>query len=306
MPSFAALMMKMQMHVAKPIVRFTGIEASRKAQDALGKLSTMALESVVNFTDVPFDEFSASMAVPVESAEDKTHVVLYIHGGGYTAGGLDYAKGFGGVLAAATKVSMFCVAYRLAPEHKYPDALNDVMKAYEYLLEQGYKPENIAFAGESAGGGLIYCLAHRCKDEGKPLPKCMVGISPWTDLTMSGNSYQNNVLRDPSLCRESLAYYVLSYAAGHEKSPYVSPIFGDFKGFPPSMLFAGGDEILLDDSRTLYERLLEADCDASLTIEDGMWHVYPLYGTPEGKKAVAQMAAFIREQLGLEQTDVPD
>ena len=297
MPSFSALMMKFQMHLAKPIVRFSGIDASRKAQDGLGKISTKALKSLVSFVDIPFERFSASFAEPVDCTARETHVVLYLHGGGYTAGGLDYAKGFGGVLAAATKVSMFCVAYRLAPEHKFPAALDDAMEAYEYLLNLGYSPENIAFAGESAGGGLIYCLALRCKAEGKPMPGCMLGISPWADLTMSGKSYSNNVLRDPSLCRESLAYYAVVYAAGHEDEAYVSPVFGEFDGFPPSLIFAGGDEILLDDSRTLYKRLQEAGCRAELHVENGMWHVYPLYGTPEGRWAVVKMAEFIRREL---------
>ena len=299
MPSVSALLLRLQMHIAKPIVRFTGITASRKAQDNLGKISARILESKVTYTDVAFPDFSASWAEPVNCANGNTHAVLYLHGGGYTAGGLDYAKGFGGVLAAETGLRFFCVAYRLAPEHKYPAAVDDAMTAYQYLLEKGYRPENIAFAGESAGGGLCYCLALRCRAEGVPLPKCILGISPWTDLTMSGNSYRNNVFKDPSLCRESLAYYVLVYAAGHENDSFVSPIFGDFAGFPPSLLFAGGDEILLDDSRTLFDCLKKAGCRAKLHVEPGMWHVYPLYGTPEGKTAISEMGVFINKELGL-------
>ncbi len=296
MLSLRSALLKLQLRIAQPIVRFTGIEASRRAQDALGAITSRLLETKVTYEDVPFDTFEACYAVPAEG-EAPDRVVLYLHGGGYTAGGIQYCKAFGGVLAATSGLRVLCVAYRLAPEHKYPAAVDDAEAAYDYLLAHGYAPERIAFAGESAGGGLIYCLAHRLREKGKPLPKCMLGISPWSDLTMSGAAYQNNVLRDPSLCRESLAYYVLVYAAGHEDEPTVSPIFGDFSDFPPSLLFAGGDEILLDDSRTLHRRLLEAGCEATLHIEPHMWHVYPLYGTPEGTEAVRRMAGFLREGL---------
>ncbi len=302
MPSIAATLLKLQLRLAKPLVRFTGIEASRAAQDHLGDITARLLKDRVSYEPVPFTNFLACYAVPhALSAEDR--VILYLHGGGYTAGSLDYAKGFGGLLASSTHLKTFCAAYRLAPENRFPAALDDAYDAYRFLLDQGYDPAHIAFAGESAGGGLIYCLAHRCRQEGTPLPACMVGISPWTDLTMSGKSYQNNVLRDPSLIREALAYYVIVYAAGHEDEALVSPILGDFHGFPPAMLFAGSDEILLDDARSLYKKLIAAGCKASLTVEPGMWHVYPLYGTPEGKRALRRMSAFLRQKLGL--SDLP-
>lgn len=300
MPSLGAQFLKLQLRLAKPIVRFTSIEAARGAQDQLGRITARMLKAKVVFEPVAFDNFQSCFAVSTACVTPCDRAVLYLHGGGYTAGSLDYAKGFGGLLASHTRLSVFCVAYRLAPEHKFPAALDDAMAAYRYLLQQGFAPEHIAFAGESAGGGLEYCLALRCKDEGVPLPKCIVGISPWTDLTFSGPSYYNNVLRDPTLIRESLAYYVLAYAAGHEDESYVSPVFGDLSGMPKSLLFAGSDEILLDDARTLYQKLRAGGSAAELVVEKGMWHVYPLYGTIEGKRAVRKMSAFIRKELGLE------
>ncbi len=299
MPSLGALLLKLQLRLAKPILRFTGIEADRAAQDNLGRMTARLLESRVTYEPALFDDFTACFAVPNECEAPGDRAVFYLHGGGYTAGSLDYAKGFGGLLAARTRVKTLCVAYRLAPEHRFPAALDDAMRAYRYLLESGYAGERIAFAGESAGGGLAFCLALRCRDEGVPLPACIVGISPWTDLTLSGASCRNNVLRDPTLIRESLAYYALAYAAGHETEPYVSPLFGELTGLPDSLLFAGSDEILLDDARRLYQRLVLQGCRSELTIARGMWHVYPLYGTPEGQKAVASTAAYIRGKLGL-------
>jgi acetyl esterase/lipase len=290
----------MQLRLTKPIARFATIEDARKAQDQLGRLTAELLKTKVSFEPVEFDRFTACIAASNACEEPCDRVILYLHGGGYTAGGLDYAKGFGALLAAQTKISALCVAYRLAPEHKFPAAQDDAMDAYQYLLDSGFMPEKIAIAGESAGGGLALSLALRLRDEGKPLPACIVAISPWADLTLSGSSYNNNVRLDPTLIRESLAYYVIAYAAGHEDEAYVSPVLGDFTGFPPTLLFAGSDEILLSDAKTVYKRLKKANVESKLVVEEGMWHVYPLYGTPEGKKAVEEMSLFLRTRLGLE------
>jgi len=299
MPSLSARLLKLELRLAKPLVRFTGIEAARTAQDQLGRITTRLLQDKVAFLPVSFPDFTSCFAVSNACEGSCDRAVLYLHGGGYTAGGLDYAKGFGALLASETQLNVFCVAYRLAPEDKYPAALNDAYTAYQYLLEKGFAPEHIAFAGESAGGGLALCLALRLRDEGKPLPACIACISPWADLTLSGASYRNNILRDPSLIREALAYDVIAYAAGHEYEPYVSPVYGNFTGFPPCLFFAGSDEILLSDARTVHHHLLRAGVASELIVEDGMWHVYPLYGIPEGKRAIVRMSAFIRSSLAL-------
>ncbi len=300
MLSLSAYLLKFELRLAKPIARFAGIEAYRVAQDQLGRLTARLLQTKVTFEPVEFPDFSACFAISNLCESPCNRAVLYLHGGGYTAGGLDYAKGFGALLAAQTRLNIFCVAYRLAPEHKYPAALDDAYTAYQYLLKAGYAPEHIAIAGESAGGGLTLALALRLRDEGLPMPGCIAAISPWADLTLSGASYRNNVLRDPSLIREALAYYAIAYAAGHEYEPYVSPVFGDYCNFPPCLLFAGGDEILLSDAKTVQQHLLRAGAKSELVVERGMWHVYPLYGMPEGKRALDKMSAFIQTELELQ------
>lgn len=297
MPSFAALFMRMQLFITKPITRFAGIPAARVAQDQLGRLTVRALKERVEYEDIAFEQFMAGFARPKQGQDISEGVILYLHGGGYTAGGLDYCKAFGGVLAVACGLPALCVAYRLAPEHRFPAALDDAVTAYDSLLQKGYAPERIIVAGESAGGGLSFCLGLRLKAEGKPLPAGFIGVSPWADLSFSGKSYQNNVRRDPTLRSEFLAYNVIMYAAGREDEAYVSPIFGDFSGFPPCLLFAGSEEILLDDARTLQQRLLEGGAKAELIVEKGLWHVYPLYGLPESRKAIARMVTFIEERL---------
>ena len=291
--------LKMQLKLAKPLARFASIEDARKAQDQLGRMTAELLKTRVTFEQVEFESFPACYVTSNLCVSPCDRVILYLHGGGYTAGGLDYAKGFGAVLASQTRLNIFCVAYRLAPEFKFPAAQDDAMEAYQFLLDQGYLPEHIAIVGESAGGGLALSLTLRIRDEKKPMPACVVAISPWADLTLSGSSYNNNIRRDPSLIRESLAYYAIAYAAGHEPEAYVSPAYGDFTGFPPTLLFAGGDEILLSDARTVQKKLKLAGADSTLVIADGMWHVYPLYGTPEGKLAVEEMGLFLRTHLGL-------
>ncbi len=299
-------LLRMQLRLTKPIARFATIGDARRAQDQLGRMTSELLRAKVNFELVEFDRFAASFAVSTACNEPCDRVVLYLHGGGYTAGGLDYAKGFGAMLATQTQVSVLCAAYRLAPEHKFPAAQDDAVDAYQYLLDAGYLPEHIAIAGESAGGGLALSLVLRLRDEGKPLPACIVGISPWADLTLSGSSYNNNVRLDPTLIRESLAYYVIAYAAGHEDEAYVSPVLGDYTGFPPTLLFAGSDEILLSDAKTVHKRLKKAGVESKLVIGEGMWHVYPLYGRPEGKEAIDEMSAFIRTRLGLESQQIAE
>lgn len=297
--SLATRLLKSQLRLAKPFARFTDIDAARKAQDQLGRMTAAILKTKVTFEPVEFPEFSACYAVSNACEGNCECVILYLHGGGYTAGGLDYAKGFGALLAAQTRLNVFCAAYRLAPEHKFPAAQDDAMTAYQYLLDSGFAPERIAIAGESAGGGLALSLALRIRDEGKPMPACIVSISPWADLTLSGSSYNNNIRLDPTLIRESLAYYAIAYAAGHEREPYVSPVFGEFSKFPPCLLFVGSEEILLSDAKTVHKRLKKAGAESELVIAEGMWHVYPLYGTPEAREAIEQMSRFIRTRLGL-------
>jgi len=296
-------LLRMQLRLTKPIARFATIDDARKAQDQLGRMSAEIFKTKVNFEQVDFKRFAASFAVSTACESPCDRVVLYLHGGGYTAGGLDYAKGFGALLASQTQLTVLCVAYRLAPENKFPAAQDDAMTAYQYLLASGYAPEHIAIAGESAGGGLALSLVLRLRDEGLPLPACIVTLSPWTDLMLSGPSYSNNIRLDPTLIRESLAYYAIAYAAGHENEPYVSPVLGDYTGFPPCLLFAGSDEILLSDAKTVYKRLKKANVPCKLIVAEGMWHVYPLYGTPEGKIAIEEITRFIRTQLGMDQQD---
>lgn len=199
-----AKLVRSQLSFFKPFVAGLSLEATRKGQDKLGELMTALHRREVLVRDHDFEHFQGAWVMPKD--QRRTGVILYLHGGGYTCGSLEYAKGFAAALASECGVRVFCPAYRLAPEHPYPAALDDALESYQYLLQKGYEPGQIMLAGESAGGGLIYCLCLKLKELGMELPCGLIGISPWTDLTGSGDSYRENRENDPSMTPELLQF----------------------------------------------------------------------------------------------------
>ena len=224
--------------------------------------------------DHDFGPFQGAWIMPKD--ERRQGVVLYLHGGGYTCGNLDYAKGFAATLSDECGVRVFCAAYRLAPEERFPAALDDAVVAYQYLQSKGYPARQILLCGESAGGGLIYALCLKLKQLRLPFPCGLIGISPWTDLTGSGKSYITNRDIDPSMTPELLQFYAGCYT-DDPRDPLCSPLFGDLTGLPPSLLFVGGDEVMLDDTRMLHQKLLDCGCKSQLIVAPERWHAYVLY-----------------------------
>ena len=271
---FPAKFMRAQLNFFKPFVANCSLATTRKAQDRLGKLMEAVHRKDVLIKDHDFAAFSGAWVLPRDVRRDG--VILYLHGGGYTCGNLDYAKGFGSTLADECGVRVFCAAYRLAPEDPFPAALDDALEAYHYLQRKGFGAKKITLCGESAGGGLIYALCLRLKELGEMMPCGLIGISPWTDLTASGKSYVTNRETDPSMTEEVLRFYTQCYTAD-PANPLVSPLWGDLRGLPPSLLFAGGDELLLDDARLLHDKLRASGCRSRLIIAPERWHAYVLY-----------------------------
>ena len=220
-------------------------------------------------------------------------VILYLHGGGYCCGELEYAKGFGAVLAHETGAKVFCPAYRLAPEHRFPAALEDALEAYRLLLDT-YAPEKIALTGESAGGGLSYALCVAAKERGLPLPGGIAVISPWTDLTLSGASMETLQESDPALTPQRLQLFSKSYT-DTPIHPFASPLYADLSALPESRIFVGSDEILLDDALRLHEALLRHGAKSHITVAPGMWHGYLLYGLEEAKEDMTEYCKFLTE-----------
>jgi epsilon-lactone hydrolase len=239
----------------------------------------------------------AEWLVPAGSNPEK--LILYVHGGGYVSGSCSDHRSFVSKFAAFTRVTNLIFEYRLAPEHKYPAAVEDSAKVYQWLLASGYKPENIVIAGESAGGGLTLATLLNLKDLNIPLPKAGVAISPWTDLTCSGESYltKNKVSPAPL---NSWFVFAKHYAGENPLTlPYISPLFGDLKGLPPLFINSGMDDELFDDGRAFAEKARAAGVNVTFRAGEKMVHCYPLLAPmfPEATEAMNEIVAYVKTQL---------
>ena len=267
----------------------------RREQDALGSLLAYTERKKCTEKELSFPTFKALELSPDDERFDGA--VLYLHGGGYTCGTLKYARGFASVICAVCGVKVLAPAYRLAPEYKFPAGLDDCLEAYEYLLLQGYEPSKIILAGESAGAGLIYALCLKLKELGKKLPAALIAISPWVDLTQSGASYEYNHENDPTLTKERLDFFASCYTDGDLSSPLISPVYGDLADMPPSLVFSGGGELMLEDAITLAKKLEEAGCEVSHHVAKDMWHAYVLYRLKEYADDYDTIKAFLARFL---------
>ena len=271
--SLSPKIVRKQLEILHPLITGCSIDTSRKGQEIMGNLIFSGKKNVT-VSHHTLKNCDGVWVYP--SDETKNGVILYLHGGGFVSGDIEYCKGFSSVLASELGVRVYAAIYRLAPENPYPAALNDAVEAYRYLLSCGYDPRRIVLCGESAGGGLIYSLALTLKELDLPTCGGFIAISPWTDLTSSGESYEKNKDVDPSMTKDRLGFFAKCYG-GDPRDPFVSPIFGDLSDLPPSLIFVGGDEIMLDDAVNLHKNLISAGCQSDITIADKMWHGYLLY-----------------------------
>lgn len=293
--AFSPKTVRAQLNMIRPLLDSCSLEKLRKGQSRIGEIMKFHHRHRVLVRGHAFPGFEAAWVMPKD--QRRQGVMLYLHGGGYTCGDLEYARGVGSTLAVECGIRVFCAAYRLAPEHPFPAAVEDALTAYRYLLEKGYAPEHIALCGESAGGGLCYSLCMKLRQLDLPLPGCITVISPWTDLTCSGESYETNREADPSLSRQLLEFFSGSYTREPE-NPLVSPVLGDLSGMPPSLVFVGGDELLLSDSELLHRKLLEAGSRSRLVVRPERWHGYLLYGIREDREDFDTMNRFLDEHMG--------
>ena len=225
--------------------------------------------------------------------------ILYFHGGMYLIGSAKSHRMHVIKFVERTGLDAFVFDYRLAPEHPFPAALDDAVSAYRHLLSKGYQPENIVFAGDSAGGGLLLATLLAIKQSGNPLPAAAAALSPWTDLTLSGDSYRTNLHSCVSPPRSAEISASL-YTNGHNAAdPLVSPLFGDLKGLPPLHLSVGNAEILLDDSRRFAKKAQQAGVNVHLLVGEGMCHCFPAFGPlmPESDAAIGEITLFLRKAV---------
>lgn len=230
-----------------------------------------------------------------ERSYDRKHIILYCHGGGYTCGSINYARILASKLALHTGLAVFSFAYRLAPENPYPAAIEDVVSIWDYLMQKGYGAGDIIVSGDSAGGNLALELCLELRRHDRMLPGGLVLMSPWTDMTMSGVSYSERLAIDPMLTPEYIEACKKAYA-GEEADfarPQFSPLFSDFLDYPPTLVQAGTNEILLSDSAVLVEKLQVCGVFAALEVYEDSWHVFQQMPLKRSSRAMDSIGEFI-------------
>lgn len=276
---------------AHGLVENPDIEKHRQSQDHIGEILGNTRE--MHYEEFKIGEMEAEW-VSINRAHMKKYVILYCHGGGYSTGSRKYARTLTSKLASSTFMDVLCFDYRLAPEYPYPAALEDAMKAWDYLMLLGYGAREVIVAGDSAGGNLALALALQLKDQQRLLPRGLVLMSPWTDLTSSGESFQKRAELDPVLNEEYIERMKKAYAEGRDlKDPLISPLWGDHRDFPPVYIQVGDNEILYSDARRLYERLLEQHVSVRFEHFTGMWHVFQMSPFKTAYEAMDRIAEFI-------------
>ncbi|QOZ36087.1 alpha/beta hydrolase [Bradyrhizobium sp. CCBAU 53421] len=236
--------------------------------------------------------------VPPGAPRDKA--ILYFHGGGFRIGSIASHRDLAARIADASGCRVLSINYRLAPEHRFPAALDDALIAYQYLRDQGLRPAQIAFAGDSAGGNLVLAAMLAARDRGLPLPTAGALMSPWTDLTASGASYQSRAEADPIHQRAMILALAENYLGkdGNPCDPLASPLFADLAGLPPLLVQVGDRETVRDDSTELAAKAKAAGCDVELQLWDGMIHVFQMFPEiPQAREAITALADFLRNHL---------
>ena len=287
---------------AAQILRGTGT-FSGDAIDVAAMRQSMEDMATPLATDISRRDFDADgihachIAAP-EGRQDRG--VLYLHGGGYVLGSLNTHAELMGRIARACQAPVLGVDYRLAPEHPYPAALEDALASYGRLLANGIAPERIVITGDSAGGGLTLACLLALKAQGKPQPAGVMLLSPWTDLTGSGDSTQTRADLDPMVSADLLSpMAALYHGATAVDDPRVSPLFGDLSGLAPMLIQVGDHEVLLDDSVRLAERAESHGVSVDLEIYDEAFHVFQSFGDlPESQDALASMGRFFDRVTG--------
>lgn len=246
---------------------------------------------------IKLDQFEMELLEPDEVNTEK--VVLQLHGGGYIGPMKNVYRTFAVNYSQAGKgIRVLTIDYRVAPENPYPAALEDAIEAYRYLLALDYPADRIIVAGDSAGGGLALALCHYAKDNNMPLPGGIITMSAWTDLALEGESYEKNFEIDPLFgnTTDSLIYNN-DYVGEHDpKDPYISPLYGDFTGFPPMLMQVGTHEMLLSDTVSVAEKAKADMVKVKISIYEGMFHVFQMAGMliPESKKAWNEVERFMK------------
>lgn len=271
------------------------LEFRRKCEEGARRFGK--IPAGIDIIPVTIDGLTAEWIQPSQPTRDK--VIFFVHGGGYVSGSCSDHRIHVSKFVKGTNIRALLYEYRLAPEHTFPAALDDSVKAYRWLLDQGISSSKIVFAGDSAGGGLCLATLLALRDQSLPLPSAAAVLSPWTDLTCSGESYRSNArkcLSPEGTWTAFSKHYVGDY---DPKLPWISPLYGDLHDLPPLLIYAGGDEILRDDSLFLAEKAQKAGVNVTLRVGDGLFHCFPVCAPlfPEATQAMDEICTFIKHHL---------
>lgn len=275
----------------------TSIPAFREMCESVNRKMANALPAGLEVTPFDLNGMHAEWLIPAGAGKDK--VILYTIGGGYISGTCSDHRTLVAKVAQTSGIALLMFDHRLAPEHPYPAALEDSLMAYRWLLGQEITPDNIVIMGESAGGGLCLATLLAIRDQGLPLPAGAVALSPWTDLTLAGESYRtkrNVCISPPGMSKVCSQYY---YGEHDPTNPWISPLYGDLRGLPPMFINVGTYETMLDDSTRFIAKAKAAGVDATLVMGEKMVHCYPLMAPmfPEATQALDEICAFIKRRL---------
>lgn len=274
------------------------LEHQRAAQELFGRLVTPSL-------GIRTDSLTVG-AIPAEwvsldHGHDRRHAVLYCHGGGYTCGQLGYARVLASKLALSTGCDVLSFEYRLAPEAPYPSAIDDALRVWDYLMYMGIGARDVIVAGDSAGGNLALELALAVKAQGRSQPCALVLMSPWTDMTMQGASYQKCAALDPMLTHDYIDSCRTAYRGANStlewEDPSLSPLFADLRGLPPTLIQVGTNEILKSDSINLAKAMTEQEVYAVLEVYPECWHVFQQMPIPHAAQAMESVGRFVQKIL---------
>ncbi|MEO0436070.1 MAG: alpha/beta hydrolase [Pseudomonadota bacterium] len=248
-----------------------------------------------NVNPISIDGLAADLITAANSRN--TRAVLYLHGGGYIIGSKKTHRELCSRIAEVTEAQVLVIDYRLAPENPFPAAVDDAVKAYQYLIDEGISTSQIMIAGDSAGGGLSLATMLSLKSRDESLPACACLFSPWVDLTCSGDTQVPGVADDPMLTKEKLREMASAYAPGNFENPIASPLFADLTALPPLLIFCGTREVLLSDSKKLAEKAISSGVHVELHVKEGLVHVWQTLPVPEAAESLATIKSFTAKHM---------
>lgn len=300
MPSWQFRLIKTIFQIRRLLNPPTGMLDVEKAR-AEGDALAANFRTKIELTCIPV----IANGVPAEwittPATSADRVILYLHGGSYNSGSIASHRSLAANIAHAAKTRALIIGYRLAPEDRFPAAVEDAKAAYRWLLENHFSADHIIIAGDSCGGGLALSLLISLRDEKQPLPAAAVCLSPWTNLACTGESWETNLKRDimidPGELKKSAQLYL---GETDPRTPFASPLYADLKGLPTILIQVGSEEILLSDATCFAKQAQAAGSKVTLLVWKDMQHEWHFAANilPEGRQAIEQIGQFIEAQLG--------